>query len=1196
MRRIAQSLAVAGAVIAMGLSALPAGASTLGASRVARAARTASASPAPAERQAAARAARLAALRRARGVVTGIVRSSSGAPEAGVCVVATGTLATRKVFTRPDGRYLIAGLPRGAYRIEYRGCSPIGRFTGQWYGGLTRASAAKVDVTGAAPTELAPVTLGMISPRYDRAPAPRHPSAASQAAALVSRLVSGPAVQAPALAGKVGHISGLVTGRSGHPVAKVCVFASPIGGNGLEFLARTSSTGRYGLRVRPGRYDVVFLPACARHGNYAPQLWKGAGSLAKATALRVKAGQRVTKIDAVLRVGAVITGRVRTNSNPHPSLGGLCVDAFGTAGQRDFFGFATTRANGSFRLPSLATGKYQIFFSPGCGSASPYLPRALRQPVAVTDGKTTSGVTAVLTLGGTITGTVKDANGKPLAGMCAQAGSNRNFYGVSTQPNGTYKIIGAAPGSYQMQFGPGCGNNGPYATVTLPNPAAVASGKVTANVNAVLPFDGSLTGVVTNSRGQPLGGICVVAQSSNSGFAFAQTAADGTYTARKVPPGSYQVQFIPGGVFSDCGNKGNYLPVAQTATVSSQTTTTANAVLPAGGVISGVVNDPHGKPMAGVCVFSSSPYGGLSVTRSDGSYRLGQLFSGSYFVGFEGGCGNQHSVAPQAYRGDPTFFGPASIPVTAGQVTTGINAGMKPGAAIVGHVTDQAGKPVSAVCVAIVGATGAGGLGDFGALVIDHGGRYSAANLPPGQYLVQFSGLFARNRGCGRSPYADQQFSGVGFGARPDLIFAAAGKVTGGVNAALSLAGKIRGVASDKSGRAIANICVTATDPRTGTTAEGFSGRHGQYVLPGLPAGRYQVEFSSSCGGFFFTGETGPNFANQWYKGRATRAGASLVVVRGGQTTPNIDAAMTPGGTISGQVTYQPNQRPVSFVCVLAYTPNLGSVTLSLTDRRGRYSIDGLSTGRYILEFDPCFGGTALAGQDQGRPRARHRRPGSPLGERAARARRVDNRRDLGHPARRIQAGPGDVHRRTPAQPDGQRLDRLLGPGRQLHGHQPRARPVRARGRRSIVLERCPEPVSRGVQPDSGVRGQDHVRRRHRAPSHRRDDRCRARSWRQAGRRYLRRGSTAGGQFRPRRLGRADGRDRRRRRLPHRRPAARPVQGQVHRRLRSGRLRHPLVQERAQQPGRRGREGQRGDGHHRHQRHAATRIGRAALA
>ena len=148
MRRIAQTLAVTGAVLGMGLTALPAGASTLGSSDVVGKARAAHASPTPAQRQAAARAARLLSLRGQRGAITGIVRGRNGAPEASVCVVASGPLATRKAFTRPDGRFIIAGLPRGAYRVEYRGCSPIGRFVGQWYGGLTRESAAKVMVAG----------------------------------------------------------------------------------------------------------------------------------------------------------------------------------------------------------------------------------------------------------------------------------------------------------------------------------------------------------------------------------------------------------------------------------------------------------------------------------------------------------------------------------------------------------------------------------------------------------------------------------------------------------------------------------------------------------------------------------------------------------------------------------------------------------------------------------------------------------------------------------------------------------------------------------------------------------------------------------------------------------------------------------------------------------------------------------------
>ena len=1050
MRRIAQSLAVAGAIIGMGLSALPAGASTLSADQVAARAHPAQSSPTPAQRQAAARAAKLAALRSHRGVITGILRSSSGAPEAGVCVVATGLLATRKVFTQPDGRYMIAGLPLGAYRVEYRGCSPIGRFTGQWYGGLTRTSAAKVNVTGAAPTELAPVTLGMISPRFDRVPARRQLSAAAPAgqavSQLVSKLESGQTVQAPAQAGRIAHISGRVTNRAGHPLAKVCVLATAAGGNGFEFLARTLGTGRYRLRVRPGRYDVTFLPTCARHGNYAPQVWKGAGSAAKATVLRVKAGQVVTNIDAKLGVGAVITGRVRTNHNPHPSFRGLCADAIGLGEQHLFLGLSTTRSDGTFRIPSLATGQYRIFIF-SCTSTSPYLPVIVRKPVAVTDGKTTSGVTAVLTLGGTITGTVKDSNGKALPGICSAAVSNNQYYQATTQSNGSYKIVGIAAGSYQMQFSTGCGNKGPYAPVTLPSPVTVAPGKVTSHVDAVLPFDGTLTGVVKNSHGQPLGGICVVAQGSNFGFAFARTAADGTYTAKKVPPGSYQVQFIPGGVFSDCGNKGNYLPATESATVTSQVTSTANAVLPTGGVISGVVKDPHGKPLAGVCAFSNSPYGGLAVSRSDGSYQLRQLFSGGYFTGFEGGCGNQESVAPRAYRGDPTFYGPATISVTAGQVTSGINVGMRPGATVRGHITDQAGQSVGGVCVLVLGVTGAGGFGNFGAFVIDHGGRYSASNLPPGQYNVAFSGLSVRHRGCGRSPYADQQFSGVGFGARPDLVSAAGGKVTTGVNAVLSLAGTISGVVADKAGRGIPGLCVTATDPRTGTTAEGFQrpARHlqsdrapGRALSGGVLELRRRVPLLR---------RDRPELCEPVVQG-PFQAGRSRFGGRAGKS----DHAQYRRGSDAGRVDQRPGRlqaqsaagqlrlRLCLHVQPRQHQRRPDRPARSLHDRRAEH-------GPLHRGVRPVCGRVGASRSAQGRPRTRRRRPGRARRGRAAAARRIDLRRDIGHPAGRVQARTRNVHRCTPAEPDGQRLDRLLVPGRQLHGHQPRAGPVRAPGR-----------------------------------------------------------------------------------------------------------------------------------------------------
>ncbi len=179
----------------------------------------------------------------------------------------------------------------------------------------------------------------------------------------------------------------------------------------------------------------------------------------------------------------------------------------------------------------------------------------------------------------------------------------------------------------------------------------------------------------------------------------------------------------------------------------------------------------------------------------------------------------------------------------------------------------------------------------------------------------------------------------------------------------LALAGTISGVVANKAGRPVRNICVMAADPRTGTVGTGFSARHGKYVITELPAGKYKVEFSSCGGDFPLFGITGVNYANQWYRNHSTRAAANLVVVRPAHITPRIDAALTPGGSIAGQVVYKPSQRPVSFVCVTAFTPDFSAFSFGLTDRRGRYLLDGLSTGQYFVQFNPCSFESALAGE-----------------------------------------------------------------------------------------------------------------------------------------------------------------------------------------------------------------------------------------
>jgi hypothetical protein len=981
MRRTVRILAATGVVLALGAGALPATASTLAGSAGARTmlagqarqpGQAGRAAPTPAQARALARARRLQALLGARGTIIGTVRRPGGAPAANVCVTASGLTATQTAFSRPDGRFIISGLPRGAYRVEYRGCSPIGRYTGQWYGGRTRGTAARVPVTSAAPVQLAPVTLGVIAPGMTGAHAPlRLADSGVRLSILFAKLRAG---QLSSASPRSGRIAGRVTNRAGKPVRGVCVLAVQAGGglfDGPVFGSQTSKSGGYTIRVGlAGRYRVDFLTSCVGKANYAPQLWRGAGSVARASVLRVRPRELIRHVDAVLGPGAAIAGRVRPASGGHHPLGGICVVAQGTGGQRLFQGNTTTRANGTFHLGDLATGKYQVQFFSGCGPASSYLPLTLRKPVAVTDGKTTAGVVARLRLGGTITGRVANAAGHALPGICvigltSLAPGIQIGIEVPTGADGRYQLLGLTGGLYQMEFTTGCGNNGPYAAQQLPNSVRVTAGMTTSGIDAVMQLAGSISGVVKSAGGTALAGICVVALSANGlGFAFITTKADGTYNAADLPAGNYQVEFIPGGVFSNCGNNGNFLPVTLSTTVSIGGKTSLDATLPTGGVVSGVITGAGGKRLAGICVISSSQFGNQVTTGSDGSYSMTQLFTGSYDIGFLGGCGNKTSVAPLAYRDDPTFVNPAPISVTAGQTTGGISATLRPGGTVTGRVTDRAGRPLSKLCVFISGAVGAGGLQSFADQQITSNGRYRSANLPPGQFTVSFGGMFKRGQGCAPSgKYADQDFRDRNSAAVPDLVSVSGGVTTSGIGAALAPAGTISGFVRNRAGRGVANSCVTAIDRHASVIGQAFAGSHGRYVLTDIPAGHYKVQFASCT---FLFGGSGPNYASQWYKNRSSERSATTVIVRAGHVTGHVDAALAKGGSISGQVVFGSANRPVDFACVLAFGPGSGLFTSfgeGFSDRTGHYVVPGLTTGSYQVEFTPCLPESALATQ-----------------------------------------------------------------------------------------------------------------------------------------------------------------------------------------------------------------------------------------
>jgi 5-hydroxyisourate hydrolase-like protein (transthyretin family) len=121
---------------------------------------------------------------------------------------------------------------------------------------------------------------------------------------------------------------------------------------------------------------------------------------------------------------------------------------------------------------------------------------------------------------------------------------------------------------------------------------------------------------------------------------------------------------------------------------------------------------------------------------------------------------------------------------------------------------------------------------------------------------------------------------------------------------------------------------------------------NGFYSISGLPAGNYRVRFVPSS-------SDRDVYLSEYYNNQPDESSASLVAVADGTITPNIDAALDAGATISGTVTGADTQTGLNNVFVYVYDANGALVNLVLTNASGAYTTPALRSGSYRLQFLP---------------------------------------------------------------------------------------------------------------------------------------------------------------------------------------------------------------------------------------------------
>ena len=328
-----------------------------------------------------------------------------------------------------------------------------------------------------------------------------------------------------ATAANTGSISGKVSaGNVGIPGVTVNIM-NPANGAVVTSVT-TGATGIYTASLlTPGSYKVKFLGNTA---GYVPAWYNGASyntGIAGASPIIISAGITTAGINASLVSGGAITGTVTNGINGIPGVSVMVSDS-----NYALIGTTTTDSAGSYTFGGIPTGLVKVRFE---GNGTGYVTKwynnksytagiSAADLVAVTAGTTTTGISATLTLGGSIAGIVSNGlNGVQGAYITVYDDNGAYVTTGQTAANGTYTVTGIPTGNMKLQFSGGVGygtqwyNN--QVSLSAANKVPVTAGTTTQGINAALGVSTkNVTGNITLGNGTIVCNSLVISSSSST--------------------------------------------------------------------------------------------------------------------------------------------------------------------------------------------------------------------------------------------------------------------------------------------------------------------------------------------------------------------------------------------------------------------------------------------------------------------------------------------------------------------------------------------------------------------------------------------------------------------------------------------------------------------------------------------------------
>lgn len=334
----------------------------------------------------------------------------------------------------------------------------------------------------------------------------------------------------------------------------------------------------------------------------------------------------------------------------------------------------------------------------------------------------------------------------------------------------------------------------------------------------------------------------------------------------------------------------------------------------------------------------------VALNDAAGRYTLGGLPAGQYIVR-AAGIGWAVEYYPNAGPIPPAA---TPVSVSAGATTPGVNFSLAPGGAIAGRILDaSSGLPIANAYIQL-----ADGYQLSACSAAD--GRYVINSIPLDTPVRIAAGGDAYCPGGEGLNYVKRWWQAAdAYAAATPIVLTGSAPNASGIDFALSGGGSISGRVVRAADGVPVGSAVFVTVQHAGTyqqIASARVGSDGRYTVRGLPAGQYVARAE------------GGGFALAYYPNAGpTGSAATRITVLANSDTPNIDFALTPGGTLSGVARAAAGGAPLPNVPVELNGAWLGVCT----DAQGAYTVSGLPYNLTVTLHagggqNPCLGGPPL--------------------------------------------------------------------------------------------------------------------------------------------------------------------------------------------------------------------------------------------